>query len=457
MSFFLRHFAGFLIQIGASMLLCLIPFRKEDFRYPRKWVLTGYSILAIAVSACFPLAKGLMPYMPFDQPTILSNLYMLLVLVVFIALYFWVVRTEVIKKFIVLVLVVFYAATQYLLVNLTSPLFPDGSLPDTYPPLTLTLYAVTALVMFPVAALLMKRAVGDYLAEIEMKNIKREFSVVLLVTALYFVMLFLYSSRPDSDIGDFWWWVTPPFLLAAVILCIFYWTLFRESVRRKRDSEQQRALEIQQLQYEKITQEMEQARRIRHDMRHYLASLSDMLEQGKTEEMKDYLSEVIENTAKRGSEVYCRNATVNGLLQYYAGLAAGEGIRCEVQADCGELTVSAVDLTVLFGNAMENAIRACQEFEENRYILVQVAVMGGSLMVQVINPCKDIHPSGSFRLDGGFLPAAAFRSTRTGGGYGLKSIEHTAMKYDGNASFRFDDTNKTFTTRIRLNLHPEKL
>lgn len=437
------------------MLLCLIPFRKEDFRYPRKWVLTGYSISAIAVSAFFPLAKGLMPYMPFDQPTILSNLYMLLVLVIFIVLYFWVVRTETVKKCIVLVLVVFYAATQYLLVNLTSPLFPYGSLPDTYPPLTLTLYAVTALIMFPIAALLMKRAVGEYLAEIEMKNIKREFSIVLLVTVLYFVMLFLYSSRPASDIGDFWWWVTPPFLLVAAILCIFYWTLFRESVRRKRDSDQQKALEIRQLQYEKITQEMEQARRIRHDMRHYLASLSDMLARGKTEEMKDYLSEVVENTSKRGSEVYCRNATVNGILQYYAGLAGSEGIRCEVQADCGDLTVSAVDLTVLFGNAMENAIHACREFEENRYILVQVAVMGGSLMVQVINPCKEIHPSGRYLLNGGFLPAAAFRSPRAGGGYGLVSMEHTAKKYDGNATFRYDETNKTFTTRIRLNLHPE--
>ena len=136
MNFFLRHFAGFLIQIGASMLLCLIPFRKADFRYPRKWVLTGYSILAMVVSACFPLAKALMPYMPLDQPTILSNLYMLLVLAVFVALYFLVMRVAVIKKLIVLVLAVFYAATQYLLVNLTSPLFPQGNLPDTYPPLT---------------------------------------------------------------------------------------------------------------------------------------------------------------------------------------------------------------------------------------------------------------------------------------------------------------------------------
>lgn len=454
MSFFLRHFAGFLIQIGAVML-CLLPFRKEDFRYPRKWVLTGYSILAIFVSACFPLVRGLMPYMPFQQPTILSNLYMLIVLAAFTVLYFWVVRTEAIKKLIVLVLVVFYGATQYLLVNLTSPLFPDGNLPDAYPPLTLTLYAVTALVMFPIAAMLMKRAVGDYLAEIEMRNIKRECNIVLRVTALYFVMLFLYSSRPDSDYGDFWWWVTPPFLLAAAILCIFYWTLFRESVRRKRDSDQQKALEIQHLQYEKITQEMEQARRMRHDMHHHFASLSDLLAQGKTEEMKAYLSEVIGSASQRGTETYCRNTTVNGLLQYYVGLASGEGIRCEVQADCDTLPVSPADLTVLLGNAMENAIRACQDFPENRYIRVQAAVMGNCLMVQLVNPCKEIHLDRRYRLDGEFLPAAAFRSPRPDGGYGLGSMEQTARKYDGSAAFRFDEKEKTFTTRIRLNLPPE--
>lgn len=455
MSYFLRHFAGFFLQLGAAMLLCLMPFREADFRYPRKRVLTLYWVLVITASALFPLARGLMPYMPFRQPTILSNLYMLLVLVVFTALYFRVVRTETVKKLIVLVTVVFYGATQYLLVNLASPLFPQGTLPDTYPPLTLTLYAVTALGMFPSWAFFMKRILGDYLAEMELRNIRREFGVVALVTALYFVMLFLYSSRPDENIGDFWWWVTPPFLLAAVILCVFYWTLFRESVRRKRDSDRQKALEIQRLQYEKISQEMEQARRLRHDMRHHLARLSDLLALGSLEEMKDYLSELTQTAAARGSLNYCRDTALNTLLQYYAGLAEAEDIRCGIQADCDALPVSPADLTVLVGNAMENAIRACREFEEGRYIEVRAAVMGGSLVLQLTNPCKAVRLCGSHRQGSGFLPAEAFRSPRPDGGCGLGSMDKTARKYGGNAAFRFDETNQTFTTRIRLNLPPE--
>lgn len=455
MSFFLRHFAGFLIQIGSCMLLCFLPFPEEWFRYPRKWVLTGYGILAIFASAMFPLVKGLMPVMPFEQPTILSNIYMLLIAALFTFFYFRIVMTETVKKLIVLFLVVFYAATQYLLVNLTSPLFPQGELPDTYPPLTLTLYIITAAVMFPAAVCLMCKAVKEYLAEVEIQNIKREFSIVSIMTLLYFVLLFFYSSRPDSQIGEFWWWVTPPLLLVIVTLCIFYWTLFRESVRRRRDSEYQRALEIQKIQYEKITQEMENARRMRHDMRHYLNGLYDMLEKNRLEEMKSYLSEVAENTAKRENEVYCRNLTVNALLQYYIGIAGSEGIRCEVRAECGELGISPADLTVLFGNAMENAIHACKMYEEQRWIKLQAGIIRGSFVVQISNPCKEVRLSGRYRLNGGFLPAAAFMSSRPGGGYGLKSLEHTAQKYGGDASFSYDPENHTFTTRIRLNIHSE--
>lgn len=109
---------------------------------------------------------------------------------------------------------------------------------------------VSNLYMLLAAVCLMKRAVGDHLTEIEIRNIRKEFITLLLVTALYFTMLVIYSSRPRSGYSDFWWWVVPPLPLSAAILCVFYWTLFRASVRRKRSSEQQKTLEIQRLQYE---------------------------------------------------------------------------------------------------------------------------------------------------------------------------------------------------------------
>lgn len=457
MGFFLRQFAGFFIQSGFAMILFFLPFNDEALRYSKKRMYVGMGIVAVIASGIFALIISLPVVQALSNKIIIANLYMLFFIVAFVILFFRLVCVQTIKKMSVLVLVVFYSITQYLLVNLATPFFPSGWLPEIYPPLFVFLYAASTVLLFPFMVFLMKKVMSDYLAEVEIKNIKREFAVVFGVTVLYLFLIFFYSLGSNMRLTEFWWLVTPPYLLVAVILFLFYWMLFRESVRRKRDSDNQRAMEIQKLQYENITKEVEHARRIRHDMRHYLNGLNDMLEQNKMEEIKSYLSEIIDNTTKRGYEDYCHNNVVNGLLQYYVGRAQEENIRCEVQAECGELTVSPADLTVLFGNVMENAIRACQAFEENRWIQVQIGIIGGSLVVQITNPCKEIRLSGHYQMGQEFLPADAFLSTRTGGGYGLGSMNHTAQKYGGDARFRFDETEQTFTTRIQLNLHPEMM
>lgn len=457
MSFFFRHLAGFFIQIGAGMLLSMIPFPKEMFRFPRKWVFAGYGALSFLFSSGFAIIMVMTVPLKLENLSPFANTYMFFAIVIFTFVYFWIVRAERIKKILVLILLIFYAATQYLLVNLVTPLFPGGTLPDVYPPLILALYAGTAAVLFPLTALFMRRAVRDYLAEMEIQNIRREFFTITLLTLLYFVMLMIYTSQPTGIIAYFWWGIIPPLLLATAILIVFYWSLFRESVRRKRENEQQKALDIQKLYYENITREMEQTKRMRHDMRHFLNHLSELLAQKNEEAMKDYLATLTVQVNHRDSTHYCKNIIVNGLLQYYVGAAADHHIRCKVTADCSDLTIDPVDLTVLFGNTMENAIHACDQVSEDRWITVQIGVFGSSMVMQVTNSCREIHPSGKYKLDENFLPAAAFVSNRSGGGYGLYSIEHTAEKYGGDAVFRFDEHAKTFTTRIRLNLHREIL
>lgn len=265
-------------------------------------------------------------------------------------------------------------------------------------------------------------------------------------------MLAIYTSGPVGLVRKFWMWIIPPMIIAALLLGLFYWRLFRESVLRKRQNEERRTLEIQKLQYENIQREMEQTRRLRHDMHHSLNYLSELLDKGEEDTVKDYLCELTTQISHRETVNYCKNVTVNGLLQYYVGMATDQDIQCRVQANCGELPISPVDLTVMLGNMMENAIRVCSKVQENRWIVVEIGVINGSMLIQVINPCQEIHLSGRYR-DDDFLPAAAFKSDRAGGGNGLYSLEHTAEKYSGTARFRYDESSKTFTARIRLNLN----
>ncbi|MCD7867262.1 MAG: hypothetical protein LUG62_03505, partial [Clostridiales bacterium] len=210
------------------------------YRRPRRRVIINCGILALISSAIFPLIMGLDVISSTFYQGLFANLYMLAAILIFVFFYFTSLQVELIKKMIVLLLVLFYAATQYLLVNLVTPLFPGGILPEIYPPLTLALYAGTAVLLLPFSVLLMRRAVQGYLEEMEIENIRKEFGLVLLMTFLYFVILVIYSSRPAGLLADYWWWLVPPLLLVVAMLGVFYWTLFRESVRRKRDSEEKK-------------------------------------------------------------------------------------------------------------------------------------------------------------------------------------------------------------------------
>ncbi|MCD8328679.1 MAG: GHKL domain-containing protein [Ruminococcus sp.] len=440
------------------MFLCLLPFDDSSFRYSYRKVLSICGLLALISSAFFPFAVSIQgnittsPYL-----AILANGYMLLAISSFGIFYFWSLRVERIKKIIVLVLVLFYAATQYLIVNLVSTFFKNYDQSEVYSPIYLALFVISAAMTFPFSALFMRRALRDYLAEVEIKNIQREFVIVIFATFLYLAMLVVYMSGPGSYQEVFWWWIAPPLLLAIAVLCFFYWTLFKESVRRKRDSEELKSLEIRNVQYNSITREMEQTRRLRHDMRHMLNHLSLLVEQGSDDELKSYLSEMTALVISRENTDYCKNPTVNGLLQYYTSMAADSDIDCRVKANCGDLEISSTDLTVILGNMIENAIHACLIDNKNRWINIEVAVISGSMIIQVINPCQEVLPSGMYKSSGSFVPASAFLSTRRGGGYGLQSIENTAKKYSGEALFRFDNQTETFTARVRLNIHAAEL
>lgn len=205
--------------------------------------------------------------------------------------------------------------------------------------------------------------------------------------------------------------------------------------------EQKKNEEIHSLQYSKIVNEMESFRRIRHDMRHHLSGLSELLAQGKTEEMKEYLDELIGYTVVRDQTFYCKNETINSLLQYYVGYALNENIRVEVQARCEKLAIPATDLTVVFGNIMENAIRSCMQAGEGQVSLITVRIdtIGNSLVIEVINPCAAVHFSERYAAEkktlqgdaDSFRPAEAFLSDRKDGGLGLRSIARTAQKHGG--------------------------
>lgn len=439
--------------------MIFLPFPDEAYRFRKRNIFSCMTVVSVLFSALYSAVLCLRDIERYPSHVQISNSFMLAAMLLILAAYVWLVRESLIKKVLVFFIVLFYAVTEFVLVNMLLESFEPGMITVAYAYSRgiVLLYAGVSAILLPLMLLCVMRPLRAYVREIEPQNMRREFVVMIIFTLLYFCMtIYCYTFYETyRSIGDTAWKMQQTqhllILLMMVNQGLIYSMIFRDSVRRKRDSDRRRVMELQQLQYDAIVGDMENTRRMRHDMRHHYNSLNDMLNRGQTEEMKTYLSRLIDITVQRDSEIYCQNMMVNGLLQYYIGMARDEGIRCRVYAECGELAIEPEDLTVLFGNAMENAIHACRKCED-RWIDVRLGTVQGSLAIEISNSCREARLNRHFQTEDGFSPAEAFISGRRDEVYGLRSISRTAQKYDGSAKFRFNAEQGIFTARIRLNL-----
>ena len=197
--------------------------------------------------------------------------------------------------------------------------------------------------------------------------------------------------------------------------------------------------------YAALAGHLQDVRRMQHDSRHHLRVLSSYAGAGEYGRLKEYLSELIEQSPDTGKLVYCANHTANVLLGYYAEQARGAGIsfRCDAQIPA-EASCTPVDLCVVLGNALQNALDACarQGQEENRYLTVLARVVGSNLTLEIKNSYDGVvvEREGTLRS----------RKEGAGHGLGLESIRRVAERYHG--YYRASRTPEEFTLRVVLPL-----
>lgn len=456
------NFCGFLVQSVPCMLLCLRPFPPESFSIRRKYMVSFFGSLLLAAAAVF----SFFAFLPANQhgkdglPLSLefyANLFMAATLILCILLMFRVIRESLWKKLLVLCLVIDYAVFLYSGVNIALLLFPFPPIVKTgvYSDLSFSLYLILTLLTFPLLRRFMRRRLSSYLERIEPARLRHSLLIVVLLTALYAAVLFCLFLIDDSTEQRIAGYLTASLLFCSACLTISIWLLFWEIQKTEEEAQYKNLLSIQQLQYRKFTDELDSFHRTQHDMRHHFRAIDSLLREGKNEEAAGYISECVSIIDSREQEIFCPDPLINALLQYYVGEARQSGIRCEIHVRIGRCPIDSVDMTVLLGNCLENAVLSCLRSEEPRLIRLNMRIVNSTLAILMENTCSAVSFSRSVyqreNENGGYLPAKAFLSMGAGG-KGLESLEHSAARYGGTAEFRF--RNPRFYTRITLELPP---
>lgn len=193
-----------------------------------------------------------------------------------------------------------------------------------------------------------------------------------------------------------------------------------------------RQLIVQNLCYENLKNQMESTRRAKHDLRHHINVVYTMAENNQCEEIKNYLNRYLEEASWNEKIVYCNHFSLNALLIYYVQKAKNYEIEVNIDISMpGEINISDSDLTVLFGNLLENAIDGCKTITiENKTIDLKIKKLNqGTLAFSITNTFN-----GNVKLENG-----KFITTKEQGrGIGTESIRYVVNKYNGELEFKID-------------------
>ncbi|MBR6020141.1 MAG: sensor histidine kinase [Lachnospiraceae bacterium] len=193
------------------------------------------------------------------------------------------------------------------------------------------------------------------------------------------------------------------------------------------------ALSVQVTQFKDLRERIVDARRARHDLRHHMAVLETIAEDGDTDALREYIKEFRKDHRLEEPIAYCENTTANAVLTYFSQMAASDSIACDIQFSMpDEVNVDASDIAVLLGNLMENAVQACRsQATGERRIEVRGGMREGGLFALIVDNTADREPE--VGKDGRFIS-----TKHDGEGIGTDSVRNIAERYGGVAEYSFE-------------------
>jgi signal transduction histidine kinase len=200
-------------------------------------------------------------------------------------------------------------------------------------------------------------------------------------------------------------------------------------------------LDTRRDQYARLMQDAETVKFMRHDMRHHLNLIGELAREDATK-LQEYIQGLSEKLAAAQEKRYCANHVVNAVIAHYLAAAENEGVNVEARLVIPEDTglVPAMDLCVIVGNFLENALEACRRVKrENRFIRIRSRVASERLSIVVTNSFD-----GLWREQGGVYLSRKTEGEEAREGVGLSSVKAVCEQHQGIVQYEItDDTWKS--------------
>lgn len=174
--------------------------------------------------------------------------------------------------------------------------------------------------------------------------------------------------------------------------------------------------------YNKVEENQKKVREIRHNIVNQIIVLKSLVNEGNISEANRIMDEVISETQKTGWGIYTENLPVNAILN--AKINQGElyGIKWELNVQVPkDLNIDMMDIGIVLGNTLDNAIEACSMLENGeKIVIVNIFCKNNNMTIYIKNPKN---------VDG--MAIKTYKKDKENHGLGLKSVKKIVNKYNG--------------------------
>ncbi|MEG0265157.1 MAG: ATP-binding protein [Erysipelotrichaceae bacterium] len=235
------------------------------------------------------------------------------------------------------------------------------------------------------------------------------------------------------------------------IVCVFfvYFLILKMLIKTADTLQLQKELELTNLHikmesehYQNLQDGIEAMRKDRHDSRHRLLLLKSYIRDNDLVSLEHELDCEFNSLNKDNCSPICDNYALDVIVGHYLNKFKEQHITSDFKINIKkDVFIPPIDLSVLFGNLLENAYEAIQR-QQNlpKFIQLKAQLVNNRSMILLIKNSYEgvIHES-----DQGFIS-----SKRNEVGIGLKSVQAIVNKYQGNCKISY--RNSVFMVNILL-------
>lgn len=196
--------------------------------------------------------------------------------------------------------------------------------------------------------------------------------------------------------------------------------------------------------YDEVETMYRKMRGWRHDYHNHIQVLKAHMSLSQYEQAQEYLEKLDEDLTTVDTVLKTGNVMVDAILNSKLTMIREKGIAVDATAIVPEkVDISGVDLAVIIGNLLDNAMEACMaiEKEQDRFIRIYIDIIKKQLYIAVTNSVK----GRAGKLGNRYLSGKG-----SGHGFGLLRIDSIAAKYHGYVNRQSEDG--VFATEVMLPL-----